>query len=199
MPELEARERELLAAHSQEWGAPVRAITDKYEFRRGFIERVTLSARTFLNRRDELFRLTPLREVHFTDFWTDLATLAATPELARLTGIDFTGRPVQWYLRRLLSSPHLTRLRSLKLSRCNLHDTSLPQLAEWPGLRRLTALDLSHNRLTIEGVRRLVQSPHWHSIPELNLADAPQIAAGMARRAGQPAALDRGEPPPGPR
>jgi uncharacterized protein (TIGR02996 family) len=39
-PGLEARERELLKEHGQEWTAPLRGLVDDWAFRRGFVEEV---------------------------------------------------------------------------------------------------------------------------------------------------------------
>src|SRR5262245_28322493 len=42
IPELKAREAALLAAHGKAWAGAVAALVDKYEFRRGFVEHVTI-------------------------------------------------------------------------------------------------------------------------------------------------------------
>src|SRR5690349_3929389 len=60
---LEDREHVLLAEHGAEWRAVVPlALPDKnVAFRRGFVERVDLTAEQFLKHADALFRLAPVR------------------------------------------------------------------------------------------------------------------------------------------
>jgi uncharacterized protein (TIGR02996 family) len=63
-PDLEARERQLLAEHGEEWAGPLRGLVDDWTFRRGFVEDVVFSGRE--PSRDELAavsRLTPLKNV----------------------------------------------------------------------------------------------------------------------------------------
>jgi uncharacterized protein (TIGR02996 family) len=178
LPELQAREKELLTKHGQTWSAPVSSITSNYSFRRGFIERVSLSAALFLHYRADLFRGTPIQEVHFTGLTPgDIRAIAAVPELARLKTIDLSDHYPTPAFGELLASPHLTRLAVLKLSRCLLRDSALVAVAQSPRLAQLRYLDLSRNGLTIEGVRRLFQSPWWGRRTVLNLAGNQGIAA----------------------
>src|SRR3954451_2032774 len=65
---LEPRERELLARHEGDWAAGLPGLVDFWVFRRGFVEEVGLSAREFLARARDLFRLAPVREVHLDGF-----------------------------------------------------------------------------------------------------------------------------------
>src|SRR5262249_52437112 len=153
--------RELLAAHAARWAASLTGQVDRYEFRRGFVERVTLPADAFRSHGDRLFSLHPILHVRLTGAWWSLGALAGSPLLGRLTGLDLSGTVLHPPdLRTLLASPHLGRLTELNLSSCNLTDQAVRPLAESPVLRRLTSLDLSRNRLTAEAVRLMVASPH---------------------------------------
>src|SRR4051812_12922455 len=71
--ELVAREKTLLAAHGDEWLAPLRQKGEALEskethaqFRRGFEEVVWMPARVFLNKQRELSRRAPVRELRVT-------------------------------------------------------------------------------------------------------------------------------------
>jgi len=80
-PAFVQREHDLLAAHEEQWVAPLRPLlfdqplpTDEFcpplmerawQFRRGFVERVALRVSAFLERADEVFRLAPVRGVWF--------------------------------------------------------------------------------------------------------------------------------------
>jgi uncharacterized protein (TIGR02996 family) len=178
LPELAAREKELLAKHGKTWAEPISSITNHYEFRGGFVERVSLSAALFLQRQADLFRRTPIQEVHFTSVAAgEVLALASAPELARLKTIDLSGQLVTPVLFGLLGSRRLTRLRALKLSRCSVSDGLLEHLAAFPRLAQLQFLDLSHNNLTIDGVRRLFHSRFWGPRTALNLVGNRRIAA----------------------
>src|SRR5436190_8785610 len=70
---LRDRERELEKAHRAEWLAPLRRLEDRkvkeedrWEFERGFAQRATMSARTFLRHGAALVHSTPLRWLHLT-------------------------------------------------------------------------------------------------------------------------------------
>src|SRR5262245_51105112 len=64
--ELEAREATLLAAHRDAWLAPVREIGTEWEFRRGFVEQLTISAPSVLANAEALFALAPVRHMRVT-------------------------------------------------------------------------------------------------------------------------------------
>jgi hypothetical protein len=61
LPELEAREQDLLDEHAEEWAAPVRQLVDGYEFGRGFVEHVTVDGAKFLRNAEKLFALAPVQ------------------------------------------------------------------------------------------------------------------------------------------
>jgi uncharacterized protein (TIGR02996 family) len=191
-PELQARAQALLDRYGAAWAAPVRGLVDAYEFRRGFVECVTLSAQAFLAHAQELVQRTPLRHVHFTYTPGAIRTLAGVPQLARLTGLgfrrNFLGTPG---VRILLESGHLKRVTSLDLSSNHLTDSAALLLAHSPVLASLTELNLSYNNLTVAGVRALTGSPHWGRVRKLDLAGNPGVDAHSLRflgdsLAGQP-------------
>jgi uncharacterized protein (TIGR02996 family) len=60
----------------------------------------------------------------------------------------------------LVASPHLEGLRELLLSYNRLGDEGARLLTGWPGLARLTYVDLASNGITAEGLLALLRSPH---------------------------------------
>ena len=177
--ELGYRQQQLLSAHRAEWLGPLRGVTTLYDptFRRGFLEEMTLDARTFLELGERLFALHPLRHVSITDAgqgaYSDpeghrrhVSTLAASPLLARLTsmGLPFIGDPG---IEVLAASPHLARLTSLDLARGQLGPARA--LAASPYLRHLTRLNLVANRIGPEGAEALAGSPFLAHLTDLNL------------------------------
>src|SRR5437762_1999256 len=57
---LETRERALLKEHGELWAGPLVGHLQGYSFRRGFVEEVALSARSFLESGAELFHRAPV-------------------------------------------------------------------------------------------------------------------------------------------
>jgi uncharacterized protein (TIGR02996 family) len=57
--DLEARERDLLARHVEGWVGPLRPWLTGWKFRRGFVERVTVTVPVYLEHADALLRLAP--------------------------------------------------------------------------------------------------------------------------------------------
>ena len=179
--ELGYRQQQLLSAHRAEWLGPLRGVTTLYDptFRRGFLEEMTLDARTFLELGERLFALHPLRHVSITDAgqgeYSDperhrrhVSTLAASPLMARLTsmGLPWIG---DQGIEVLAASPHLARLTALNLFRGQLGPAGARALAASPYLGQLTNLDLSANRIGPEGAEALAGSPFLAHLTDLNL------------------------------
>src|SRR5262249_10463835 len=113
---LEARERQLLAAHGARWARPVAALTREYEFRRGFVERVRLDAAALLRHAPALFAVAPLRHLDLVLAHGDAPGVAGCASLERFTTLHLAspgGPPEE--LAELLASPHLANLRALRL------------------------------------------------------------------------------------
>jgi uncharacterized protein (TIGR02996 family) len=160
LSKLRKREEELLKEHGAAWAAPL-AGAGKWEFRRGFVEMVELTARQFVERGEEYFRLTPLREVVFVWDQLPLVDLARCPLLERLPAVTFNYSVSNDSLAAFLSSSHLTQLSQLALTNGWIGDQGLRALAEWPGFARLESLTLWSGQNILAGVRALLESPHW--------------------------------------
>jgi uncharacterized protein (TIGR02996 family) len=194
VPRLKAREQALLAQHGKEWAGPVAGLVDAYQFRKGFVESVTLQAGRWLWGGDTLFTLTPLRRVRLTDGINK--RVADSPLLARLEGLDFSRTQMSDAgLNVLLASPHLGRLAWLDLSYCYLTNRGAQALADWPGLARLTHLNLGYNVLGLPAVQALFASTHWGGVRSLVLTGnqidsrALQFLAGTLHGTADPALL----------
>jgi uncharacterized protein (TIGR02996 family) len=168
VPELKAREQALLAAHGKEWAGLVAGLVDRYEYRRGFIEFVSLDATRFATHAEKLFALAPLRRVRLINALSK--QVADCPHLARLTGLDFSKSQIGDHnLRILLASPHLGNVTWLDLSYCYLTDRIMDEFARSPLLGQLTYLNLSYNHLGRAGAQALINSPHWEKVKQLYL------------------------------
>jgi uncharacterized protein (TIGR02996 family) len=176
LPELQKRERELLARHGDDWSRAVRKVVDRATFHRGFVEEVALPGTAFPQVADELFKLAPIRRVRLTGGIWPVRALAACPELEQVVSLDLSGIYLgDAGVQALLASPHLDNLTELNLSGGGLSDRGLQTLANSSLLGRLRNLDLSANRFTVAGVRSLIESPHWTGQCNLHLANNPRI------------------------
>jgi uncharacterized protein (TIGR02996 family) len=149
--ELMERERLLLERHGLAWAGPLRRLVRDWEFRRGFIDKVSVEARAFVTRADELFRLAPLQRVGL--YW------GAVPPQDRARFV-----PV------LAECGHLRRLRGLDLTHNYLGSSGVQALAVCDYLDRLTDLNLSYNHIGDAGVRALAASALPERLHTLNLA-----------------------------
>lgn len=132
--ELERRERELLAAHAADWLAPVvhwlnpaNALgflphRPRWQFRRGFLERLCLTVETFRAHGARILAAAPIREGWFPDCeGRDLAELGEIETLARLRALDLAGATFDDGIDELLYSDNVANLRRLDLY-CEVED-----------------------------------------------------------------------------
>jgi uncharacterized protein (TIGR02996 family) len=159
--ELAHRQRELRRRHEAVWTAPLRGWVDEWEFERGLIERVTLTPFNFTLWADVLFRLAPVRDIHFYRrnhvTLKEIEALADSPYLGRLSVLKLnTDRGIRDdAVRVLAATPSLTNLSSLDLSENWIEDPGAALLAESPHLERLDSLKLGRNRITRQGKQLL--------------------------------------------
>src|SRR5262249_52429069 len=138
---------DLLAEHDPEWPAELPAAALKQmsvEFRRGFVAAVIAAAPKFVTHARRLAPLVPLEAATLFQVGTRLDRLITCPQSERLGDLAllFNSENAPRQLASLLSSRHLTRLRSLRLP----HSVSVQGigtvLERWPGLVGLTRLVL---------------------------------------------------------
>jgi hypothetical protein len=118
---LRKKAQKLVDAEGRDWaGLVVTEIASKWEFRRGFVERVTVDARAFMARGDELFAHAPVRLVALENVQAvDLDRLFANPLLERLGGLDLSKQKIgDAGAKALARSPRLGQLRWLGLHSC---------------------------------------------------------------------------------
>lgn len=134
---LRSQAETLVDRYGSLWAAPLANLVAGFEYDRGFVELITISAARFLEHAADLFRLAPIR--HLT--LTDVAEVAEA----------------------LFASPHLKTIRSLKMKRCDLTDAHASMLAASPVLDQLRWLSIAENAISFEGADALAASttlPH---------------------------------------
>jgi uncharacterized protein (TIGR02996 family) len=186
---LEARERQLLARHRDEWLGPLRSLAYLWGFRRGFAEEVTLPAESFLDHGDTFFRSTPVLLARLLNSAGDprLEKLAHSPYLGRLTALHLTDNRIgNAGLVTLLDAADLGRLTTLRLGNNELGDTGMQALAECPHLTGLTTLNLQKNGIGNAGAYALAMSPHLGGLTALYLGDNQIGPAGAQALAESP-------------
>jgi uncharacterized protein (TIGR02996 family) len=177
-PELEQRERDLIAAHERGWLACLPEGVD-WSYRGGLIDQLEFGRAVELDgltERDglaELLRQHPVRELSF-GFVSGLGCLSQ-PGLAEfVTGLNFRARLEREHataIARLLQSKALVRLTSLKLGGPFLDDDFLGALASSPVLPQLHTLHLIDSSASPSTVADLFRSWRLPRLSELWLGD----------------------------
>ena len=207
-PELTAREDELLAAHGEEWLAPLRELgaigVSPRCFRRGLIERIVISAADFAARAEAICRTEPaLHIVQLKRLGDGMDALEKVklPEQVRCVDLSANG---------LTALPRALAKWSAQIEELNLAFNSVSErfssltAVTWPMLRRLSlarngmgpgnaktlvsasmptlaSLSLQLNPLEDEGMRELMFWPQLSRLTELDLATTGIGSQGLAR------------------
>ena len=156
---LQARERTLLATHQEEWLGSLRGNVNGYEFRRGFVEAIVTSAGFFRDAK-RLFAAAPIRVIRIRWGEAKAQDWAGCPYLTRLTGLELSsnGRFDRTNLLHVLSSPHLTGLKTLKLAGTSIGTRGVKDIVAWPHFTDLARLDLGCNHLDDAAADAMAQS-----------------------------------------
>lgn len=182
---LEARESELLTAHRDKWLGAVRsmnadtdlpAIGGGHCFRRGLLEEVTLSAATFLEHNNVIFRANPIQRLTVTNAEHAMRQLAESSCLGRLSELNFDfwfsqcTPPIDGF-RALLASPHLGHLRGLGFSGHPIRYAALEALVSSPLLGQLSRLDLGAAQIGSLGIALLASTPSLKGLTSFELSN----------------------------
>jgi uncharacterized protein (TIGR02996 family) len=153
----QAREKELLDAHRDEWTEPLEEFegsrtADYYEFRRGFVEAIGSDGEIMVEEGERVFELAPIRELVLADE-EEYGALAKCEWLLRLHTLDLKGSGLSAHFdpAPLIRSKYLANLKSLCLAgeddNGHLDEVGLRALAGTRYLTKLERLDISHNWL----------------------------------------------------
>ena len=168
--ELLAQEAPLLRRFEEEWSKPVARLVDAIEYRRGFIERVHVSAARFLKAAHRLLQLAPIRAVQITHIGNLLPQVLRQHCLARIRELDLSYNSLgTGILEALARAEYCRALQTLRLRRCELSPASADLLSGAANLRDLEVLDLAYNVISNEGARALAASSCLARLTELNL------------------------------
>jgi uncharacterized protein (TIGR02996 family) len=161
----------------------------KPEFRRGFLEKVTVSANQFLRYANAMFKVAPIRTLEITDLGGRAALLAACPRLDQIAELHVIRQSFSSdVLRVLLNTPFLKRLRSLWLNESDIGLAGVRELTSVPFLSGLEYLELRSCSLRSSAIRLLLDWPvvrqlRWLELSYNNFDNsiAPSIVALMSQ------------------
>jgi uncharacterized protein (TIGR02996 family) len=176
LPELEAREKELLAKYSPVWVQELHLDPRSVTFRRGFVEEIETDADLFLQRAAEWFRLTPLKHLLIQGYQgnqlgpEEARTVASWSQLTRLQSLRLPENRVgDAGAEALALSPHVSGLLVLDLGNNYIGEEGTAALARSPYLVGLKELYLDYNHIGVAGARALVRSPYMVDLTLLEL------------------------------
>ncbi|MBN9122561.1 MAG: TIGR02996 domain-containing protein [Planctomycetes bacterium] len=164
----------LLQKHETEWSGELKGLVRSLGFRRGFVERVGVTADQFLAHGGRLFELAPVREVRFDPIRGRVAALAAAPHFGRAEALGFdqhiSDQPHdRGHLDALLAAPALATVRRLDFRMSCLGGDDLTRVARCPYLGSVVHLDLSFNPFDAAGLRALAHSDRQPALTSLAL------------------------------
>ena len=206
---LVSRAEDLLRSHWQDWVDPLREIVGPWrdrcgggwmrteyhpeglrEFRRGFVESLSLDAERFLRHARQIQKLTPLREVRLWGagrYATELANESTLAGLSVLGFMDYYDAPLTASdVTLLAASPYLDGLVALYLGRNSLGDEGVETLAHAPWMSGVKILDLTDNGLSDRGAHALAESPHLMNLQTLLVRRNSFSRAGIAALTNSP-------------
>lgn len=199
---LRARAEWLLRKNWSAWVCPLREIVgpryDRYGegwlgmyqpensrvyFPRGFVERLSLHAESFIRHADQLTGLTALCELRLWGAGQCAAELSRVPLLSGLSVlafVDYYDAPLKERdAAALASSPFLHGLSRLLLGYNSLGDEGVAALVRSPWLASVRFLDLSDNGLSDPAAHSLARAPYLANLRTLHLRKNAFSSAGI--------------------
>lgn len=176
---LEDEADDLLEGHDQEWAGRVGELTLEWSWSRGCVERVTVWGDTLLTQGDELFAAAPIRKLRILTETGDTMRLAAWPRLAHVEALDLSHQSQasafraafhrDLTLQPLFASPHLTRLRRLRLGGLGIEGPLIQTLIDVGLFGRLEELCLGANGSLGDRTARLMAAQRSNTLTRLNV------------------------------
>ncbi len=198
---LEAREKELVALHVEDWARPLpewarpkkRSLvadeSDWFGFRRGFVQGVIIpEVKVFLAEAPAVFASEPITHLYLGNA-NALTKLKRSREFLGITGLRFSPYALgDAGAVRFSKLPIMPRLRHLRMYKNEIGDRGLKALAKWPGLATVEELELGFNDFEALGIEALIESPHLTSLKRLDVSDSraePQMNKVLRERFGK--------------
>src|SRR5262249_28839506 len=177
--EEEGRASELVHRHRESWAGPAARPTYGVTYRRGFVEEITICARTLLRHAEEIFAAAPVRLLRVIGVASVVERFVCCPQLARVEALHLTGAGLaDAGAVALASCEHLANLGTLRLGQNSIGDEGVEALADSPWLENLKTLVLHSNLIGDAGAIALATSCSLGRLGVLDLSDNPIGDAG---------------------
>ena len=185
--ELLTRLRQLMQAHRETWLGALAPLVPDAIFERGFVDTIRISGSLFLDHVEAIFAQHPIRKVRLERAHRILYEVAACPHLDSLDALDLRDEPLRDDGLAILGrSKHLSRLKSLDLTRIECTGEGVSALLAHSAVAGLESLELRHNpAMGNEGVVAIAQG--MHHLRRLDLATTGIDDAGVEILATSPA------------
>jgi uncharacterized protein (TIGR02996 family) len=185
----ERREAELLAAHRAAWLTELPRWAQKERhvvFRRGFVAELSLTEKAFLNKADELFAVTPLEGVRLRLVTRDLKALTSSPRLSRLRKLDLTRNVLKHDNVVRLAKAKAPNLTELILDENDVDGRTVQALLQSKTLVNLERLSLRRTRMCGDDPKIVAKTPNASRLRSLNLHDNQCNDEGVTALANSP-------------
>ena len=139
--------------HRLDWAGTLVRLVEEYAFDKGFIAFVKMSGGGFLEHAPQLFDLAPIRHLKLTE--------------------------VRSVADELFVSPHLSKIISIDMERCNLENRHLEMLAASPVLENLKWLSVAENNIGFDGIDALAASALSKQLVYVNFYGNPVDPGGQ--------------------
>jgi uncharacterized protein (TIGR02996 family) len=171
--QLAQRRDALFDAHRERWFRLALEINPTLATTRGFVDFLSMTARTFVERAAELAAEIPvLSALSLRALGDNVPAVAARPELARIRELTIWESTLgSAGLAELCRSPHLGGLRELDLNGSRVGPEGGRALGQASALAGLRLLDLRSNPVRDRGVRAVVSARHFAGLEALSLED----------------------------
>ncbi len=172
LEKLRERQHQLADMVENHWVEPIRPWIEGWEFHRGFLERITITAELFLKFGEKILNQYPIRRVRLLDAAPIFPELVRSPLLKKIHELDLCNSSLGNGGPNLLARcESLDQLEFLDLSFNNLSDEGLECLAKIPSLHQLRCLNLNDNSdFSARGIRCFTESKNWNHLERLDLS-----------------------------
>lgn len=182
---LDQRAQQLLDAYIYGWTKPIGAQVQDLKFRRGFVESLTMRAKAFLERGEEIFQSTPIRWLRLVYFKNRVKGLLESDHLQHIRSWNASRISIAPHeLEALLKSKKLTGLRELDLSFQNFrfHSQTTAAFAKACWVSQLSELNMY-------GVE--IEESFWPDFLELGWNSLRRLSFGGGMTRTKPTSLEQ--------
>lgn len=142
---------QLLEKHSKEWASVLSSHVEEWHFRRGFIDKIAISAKNLVEQGERIFRLAPIERIRVSGGDGNSAFLSSLPPWAAIRSLDLLANNLRAEaLQAILSNPGLRHLKRLVLCLNPIGDVAATLLCGHSFFQSLNGLQCGGNCFSSE-------------------------------------------------